>query len=166
MTELDRLIDLMERVHGGDAWHGPSVLGALEGVTASMAAARPAEGAHSIWEIVAHLTGWRREVARRAGGANARDPVEGDWPVVPDPTDGNWSATLERLQQSHAELVAAVRALKPDQLERHVGDDRDPALGTGTSLYVTLHGLVHHDAYHAGQISLLKRAAQARTTKR
>jgi hypothetical protein len=38
-----------------------------------------------------------------------------------------------------------------------VGTKRDPALGTGT-LYVLLHGSVQHDIYHAGQISLLKKA--------
>lgn len=159
MTDIDRLVDLMQRVHGGDAWHGPSVMAALEGVTAATAAAHPAGSVHSIREIVAHLTAWRREVARRAGGANARDPVEGDWPVLPDPTDANWSAALEALQRSHEEVVTAVRSLTPGQLDRRVGDDRDRELGTGVSLYVHLHGLVHHDAYHAGQISLLKKIA-------
>ncbi|HXE81619.1 MAG TPA: DinB family protein, partial [Vicinamibacterales bacterium] len=73
-------------------------------------------------------------------------------------TDAAWGAALERLEQSHADLVAAVRRLEPGRLDRIVGDARTPELGTGLSLSVTLHGLVHHDAYHAGQISMLKRA--------
>ena len=41
-----------------------------------------------------------------------------------------------------------------------VGDARDRALGSGVTQYVTLHGLVQHHVYHAGQISLLKKAQQ------
>jgi hypothetical protein len=40
-----------------------------------------------------------------------------------------------------------------------IGDVRDPALGSGVTNYVTLHGIVQHHAYHAGRISLLKKAA-------
>jgi hypothetical protein len=39
-----------------------------------------------------------------------------------------------------------------------VSDHRDRAAGTGMSKYVTLHGLVHHTVYHAGQIAILRRA--------
>ena len=39
-----------------------------------------------------------------------------------------------------------------------IGDVRDRALGSGISRYVMLHGLVQHHVYHAGQISLLRKA--------
>jgi hypothetical protein len=41
-----------------------------------------------------------------------------------------------------------------------VGDTRDRPLATGVSFDVTLHGILQHDAYHLGQISLLKRMAR------
>jgi hypothetical protein len=44
-------------------------------------------------------------------------------------------------------------------LDEPVGRPRDRALGTGDSYYVMLHGVAQHDAYHLGQVSLLKRAA-------
>ena len=160
MSEISGLVDLFTRVHGGDPWHGPSVLDALEGVTASMAAAHPVPGGHSIWELVLHIAAWRGEVVRRINGAEAADPVEGDWPPVPEPTETNWSAALERLQRSHEDVVVAVRSMPRAQLDEPVKDDRDPALGTGLSFYTTVHGLVHHDVYHSGQISMLKRALQ------
>jgi uncharacterized damage-inducible protein DinB len=160
VSELSGLVDLFTRVHSGDPWHGPSVLDALDGVTAQMAAAHPVAGAHSIWEIVLHIAAWRAEVVRRIGGAEAADPLEGDWPPVPEPTDTNSSAALERLQRSHENVVIAVRAMPRAQLEEIVKDERDRALGTGLSFYTTLHGLVHHDVYHAGQISLLKKGLQ------
>ena len=39
-----------------------------------------------------------------------------------------------------------------------IGNARDRSLGSGVSRYVSLHGLVQHHAYHAGQIALLKKA--------
>lgn len=37
------------------------------------------------------------------------------------------------------------------------GAARDLPLGTGVSFHVMLRGLAQHDAYHTGQISLLKK---------
>ena len=61
-------------------------------------------------------------------------------------------------------LVRALRASDDRALATPVIDRRDPASGTGLSRYLTLHGLVHHTAYHAGQIALLKRAIEARVS--
>ena len=65
-------------------------------------------------------------------------------------------ATL--LDVSHRLLVVAVESLSNADLERKVGPSREAGLGTGVTYAVMLHGIVHHDAYHAGQISLLKKA--------
>jgi len=54
-TELQRLEEQLERALEGEAWHGPSLLEVLEGVSAHQAAAHPIAGAHSIWELVLHL---------------------------------------------------------------------------------------------------------------
>jgi hypothetical protein len=44
--------------------------------------------------------------------------------------------------------------------------DRDPSAGTGLSFEATLVGVAEHNAYHGGQIALLKRAARARASGR
>ena len=164
MREVDRLADLVERVLEGDPWHGPDVVSLLHGVAAHDAAATTVPGAHSIWELVVHMTGWAREVSARLGGAPAGEPEAGDWPVVDDGGEAAWTAALTALVESHRALAAAIRAAGDSVLERPIADHRDAAAGVGLSCYLTLHGLVHHTAYHAGQIALLKRAlaAQAR----
>ena len=48
MTTIERLVDQLKRSAEGDAWHGPSVREALDGVTAADAFAHPIAGAHSI----------------------------------------------------------------------------------------------------------------------
>jgi uncharacterized damage-inducible protein DinB len=157
MSERARIVDLLRRVHNGDAWHGPSVMDALEGVTAAQARARPIEGAHSIWETALHMIAWRHEVRERLHGGTPSLPEPGDWPPVPD-EDAKWNEVATLMDVSHRLLVVAVESLSDAELERRVGPSRQPGLGTGVSVAVMLHGIVHHDAYHAGQINLLKKA--------
>ena len=46
----------------GEAWHGPSLHEALDGCTADEARAHPVAGAHSVWELVRHVTAWADEM--------------------------------------------------------------------------------------------------------
>ena len=142
-AEVRRLIDQLRRAHDGDPWHGSPVVTILAGVTAVQAATAPPNGAHSIWAIVLHMTAWRREVAARASGAPAGEPAAGDWPGVPEPTAEGWRKAIEDL--------AAAEVIEPTI------DRRNRPLGTGVTRYELLHGLVQHDAYHAGQIGILRR---------
>jgi uncharacterized damage-inducible protein DinB len=106
------------------------------------------------------MTGWAREVARRLRDGVAREPEQGDWPACAARTESEWQAVVAGLDAANAELVAAIRAMDDARLGQLVGDAREPALGTGVTRYVTLHGIVQHHVYHAGQISLLKRASE------
>lgn len=162
MSEAKRLADLVERVVEGDPWHGANVVAVLDGISAEEAAARVVPGAHSIWELVLHMTGWAREVHSRVAGAPAGEPAAGDWPAVPVVTPAAWRAAVATLVESHRALAAAIRAADDRWLAAPVVDYRDAASGTGLSRYLTLHGLVHHTTYHAGQIALVKRAITAR----
>ena len=159
MRETDRIAEQLRRAYNGDAWHGPSVRGALEDVDVRIATARYVPAGHTICEIVLHMTAWTREVTRRLHTGVARDPEEGDWPVRAVTSDTEWAAVLEALDAANAELVEAIAGLDDARLHDRIGDVRDRALGSGVSCYVTLHGLIQHHAYHGGQIALLKRAS-------
>lgn len=156
-TEANRLIDQFRRAHDGDPWHGSPLKAILDGVTHTQAARRPPGGAHSIWELVLHITGWRNEVARRATGQPAGEPAEGDYPAVGDPTSARWQAALAALDAAHVNLVDVVSGMSDDRLLQPTNDSRNRPLGTGVSYYELLHGIVQHDAYHAGQIAILKK---------
>lgn len=158
MHEVTRIADQLKRAYDGDAWHGPSVRGVLEGVDAQMASARPYPAAHTICELVLHMTSWTREVARRLRDDIARDPEQGDWPVAPAIDEAGWKRLIGALDVANAELVEAVASMDEDRLMDVIGHARDRSLGSGVSRYVSLHGLVQHHAYHAGQIALLKKA--------
>lgn len=161
MSHAELLTDTFDRLLVGDPWHGDSVARVLEGITAETAARHPVTGAHSIWELVLHMTGWTREVLARLDGADAGDPAGGDWPAVVDGSEAAWQRDTRALFDSHAALAARAAMLADAALERPVTDHRDRAAGTGLSKLLTLHGLAHHTVYHAGQIAVLKRAMAA-----
>ena len=152
MSEIQRIVDQLQRAFEGNAWHGPSVKEALNGVTADKAAARPVAGAHSIWELVHHIAAWEALVRRRIEGEVIVDvPVEEDWPRVGDTNETAFIASLDELERGHNLLRETISRMNESRLEETVP-------GKDYSLYVMLHGVVQHDLYHAGQIALLKRA--------
>jgi hypothetical protein len=113
----------LKRALEGDAWHGPSLEDALAGVDAARAAAHPIANAHSIWEIVLHVSGWTREVAKRLRGGEPTTPAAGDWPSPGLLDEEAWSKALAELRSVHEELVSALLAF------RRSGFPRRSALG-------------------------------------
>lgn len=164
-SDLDALRSDLREVYAGDPWHGPSITKVLDGINADVASKRSIPGAHTIWELVLHMTAWTREVASRARGADAKAPPE-DWPA---PRFGGgepaWQSAKDDLAAAQKELEDAVDALAPEDLLRWSGYERDPALGTGWPLGTVIRGILQHHTYHAGQIALLKRAAEPATAK-
>ena len=155
MTETKRIADQLHRAYHGGAWHGPALRQLLAGVTAKQAAARPLRGAHTIWELVLHITAWKRAVYRRMQGkATSLSPAE-NFPPMPKASTADWKKTLTALRAAQKDLHRAVSALPESRLKRIVPGKR-------YSLYFMLHGLVQHDLYHAGQIALLKKTRTKR----
>ena len=51
MSQVDMVVNELERCFEGEAWHGPALMEILDGIDAEAAAARPLPKAHSIWEL-------------------------------------------------------------------------------------------------------------------
>ena len=156
MTEVDRIGDQFRRAFDGEAWHGPSVMSILEGVTAAQAAAHPISGAHSIWELTQHIRAWESACLRRLSGDPAQLSDLEDWQPVNDTSEPAWQKTKQDLIDTHQQLLQAIAAVDDSRLDQPIiGNDSQT---TYSSVYVTLHGGVQHDLYHAGQIAILKKA--------
>jgi hypothetical protein len=158
MDETRRIADQLARAFEGDPWYGPNTHDVVGGLTAAQAAHRPIPQAHTLWEIALHVTSWNREVRRRLRTGTARDPEDGDWPEPPEATEENWRWTIDALEASFRELLAAVRAFPAARLDEVLGEARDRPLGSGVSFYVLLHGVVQHIVAHTAQMSLLRKA--------
>jgi uncharacterized damage-inducible protein DinB len=154
-SEVERIRDQFRRAFEGEAWHGPSVLALLDGITAQQAAAHPIPGAHSIWELTQHIAAWERACKRRLEGDPARLTDEEDWEPLNDTSDAAWEKTKQQLVDNHRELMEAIARVDESRLNEPIIKDPNAPF---SSVYVTLHGGVQHDLYHAGQIAMLKKA--------
>lgn len=152
--EAARLADQLERSFRGGAWHGPALLEAFDGLGAEAATRRPLAGAHSVGEIVGHVAFWIDAARRRIGGEPVDDvPAELDWPSGGAATEAAWHTALDRLESAHRGLREAVLALDDAALDR-------PVAGSDPTIRGMLLGVLQHNAYHAGQIRILARAAE------
>ncbi|HEX5874899.1 MAG TPA: DinB family protein [Pyrinomonadaceae bacterium] len=151
-TEVERIRDQFRRAFDGEAWHGPSVLSLLDGVSAQQAAAHPIPGAHSIWQLTLHIAAWERACKRRLEGDPAQLTDTEDWQPINDTSEAAWENTKQQLIDNHRELLEAIARVDDARLNDPIVKD------SASSVYVTLHGGVQHDLYHAGQIAMLKKA--------
>ena len=155
MSETARIADQFRRAFDGEAWHGPSVMALLEGDTAEQASARPIPGAHTIWELTQHIRAWEGACLRRLNGDPAQLPDSEDWSDVNDHSEASWERTKQNLVETHNQLLQALASLDDSRLDQPIIND--PQINS-SSVYVTLHGGMQHDLYHAGQIAILKKA--------
>lgn len=152
-TEIMHLVRSLDQAFGARGWHGTTLLGSLRGLTPEAAGWRPAPGRHCIWELILHTAYWKYAVRRRltdaTGDAFPRSPA--NWPDAPDERDRRaLRRDIALLKTEHAHLIAAVESLAPAKLGR-----RSPK-GTWTYREM-IAGVTAHDAYHTGQIQLIKR---------
>jgi uncharacterized damage-inducible protein DinB len=148
MPESARIAQQLKASFEGPAWSGPSLKDVLANMAADVAARHPIPGAHSIWEIVVHVTVWAGVAHRTIAGAPYVS-LEGpeDWPA---PT-GSWQDALGALEREQRALIDAVRGLEEARLDEIVSQQK------GYSMYTLLHGVAQHNFYHAGQIALLRK---------
>ena len=142
--ERDLLLRILDESYARKGWHGPTLRGALRGLTANQAFWRPARGRHNVWDFVLHCAYWKYTVWRRLTGARrGAFPREGsNWFETPLPTEKAWRDDLRLLADTHRSLIEAVNEA-PATLVRAKAR--------------LIYGVAAHDAYHAGQIQILKR---------
>ena len=144
----------------GQAWHGgPTPVGALRGVSAAEAHWVPAPGRSSIWRLTLHVAYWKYTVRRHL----VHEPIPrfprrpANFPAVPAHADqAAWEADRALLALEHRLLNEAIEAFTPNHL-RWI-----PAAAKKWTFGEMLIGVALHDAYHTGQIQLLKRMWESR----
>ena len=151
MREIERIVNQLNRAFIGEAWHGPAVIEILEGITAPQAATHPLAGGHSIWELALHITAWTRAASRRLQGDRAQLSEVENFPPVTDLGERAWVEARESIKAAYEELRGAILLLDDSRLDQ-------PIIEGMSSVYVTLHGVIQHSLYHAGQIAILKKS--------
>lgn len=149
-TAVHRLIELLTEVFEEESWQAP-LTASLEGLTASQATWKPERATNSIWMIVNHLSLWKEyQVARLAGEAPRPSgwAEKLDWLEIRDTGEPTWQAAVERLRMAQKQLVIGLATRTDADLAR-------PLPGGKSPLY-KIYSMAPHDAYHCGQIRLLR----------
>ena len=150
---------------GRTGWHGgPTPVGALRGVTHETARWVPASGRKSIWELALHIAYWKYAVRRRLEGTTDRGRFPrspANFPAVAGEASAReWAEDVALLRSEHQRLVEAVSAIPSRRYGIVLPGRRRWTIG---ELIV---GIAQHDAYHTGQIQLMKRLWQANRGRR
>lgn len=149
------LIDLVDEAFDRKSWHGTNLRGAIRGVPADLAAWRPAEGRHNIWELVVHAAYWKYAVRRRlVREKRGSFSLEGSnwWARPQDGGPTEWKRDVSLLVAEHARLRIAVETFPVSRLSQR-------GAGSAFTYAGLIRGAAAHDLYHAGQIQLIKRLA-------
>ena len=152
MSRALQLTNALTEILEGEPWYSNSVLATLHGITAVAAATRPLAGAHTIWEITAHLDAWNDVCLRRLAGEEVPEPAinfEAPESITPEA----WREVQSRFSASSRRLIARTAIMSDAALEATVpGKDYDAGF--------LIVGVGQHWVYHSGQIAMLRRAVQ------
>lgn len=148
MDEISRIKKLIADHFNGNPWLDVSITGTLKNVSAKQAS-KKVDGLNSIWEIVNHMIAWREALCQKLKGENifvAQNNFFDDVPVV---SEKEWKLTFKRLERSQKDILSVLTNIKKF--------DFDIVFSNGHTSYEHLQAILQHDAYHLGQIVLLKR---------
>ncbi len=139
------IIKQLERVFNGPAWHGPAVMEVVSAIKDENKNYAN-KNSHTIIELITHMAAWRVFAIERLKGNDVYDVS--DEMNFPSPTDLN--EAVAKLISSQVELVKCINGFPENRLSEKVS-------GKPFSYQTMLHGILHHDLYHLGQIVLLNR---------
>lgn len=157
MTINEKLANELQQSVFGEPWHGASLDTILKDVNYKQAFNKPIKNAHNIVELVLHIDAWIQEALDRLNGKEIGDPSVGDWPNPADNSEKYWITLKQQLYDNTNKLIAAVKKFPAEKFNEVVGTERNAALGTGYTYEFMISGVLQHNAYHSGQISLLKK---------
>lgn len=151
--ELERIITLINAGFHGGAWHGSSVLEVTKGIKNKAAEYRQ-KNVHTIAELIYHITSWRIFAVKKING-------DEDYNIKTE--NQNWGS-LGTIDEFELETLIMELTLSQDELIKALEEKDDNFLelivpGAEYNYYTLLHGIIHHDLYHTGQMAILKKMA-------
>jgi len=148
----DVLVEMLDAAYRADGWHGPTLRSTIARLKLAEAVARPGPKKHNIAEIVLHCAYWKYVGVRRLTGAQRGGfALKGSnrFAFGDDKSEAEWRAARALLDDMHEQLTEAVGKMRPSALKK-------VPQGSKVTNLKMIYGLAAHDAYHAGQIRLLR----------
>jgi uncharacterized damage-inducible protein DinB len=153
MNKIELLLHGWDSCYEKEDWY-PPLTDALKELTAEQANWRP-EGVHAntIWENVHHLIFYKERLLKRMTGEESDYPEEltnDDTFAVGLTSEGDWQETLARLKSVHQGNRDRIAGWEEEEFE-HILPNRTQSVGR------LVNSLIMHDAYHTGQIILIRK---------
>jgi len=126
---------------------------AVKGFPQAKIGKRPKGLPYSAWEILEHMRIAQNDILRFSQSAEHVSPAwpEGYWPGAPAPQKpSQWARSVRRFREDLEEFRAMVRDTKQDLY-------RKLPWGTGQTLLREALLIADHNAYHIGQLVLVRR---------
>ena len=150
---IKQLKDLLER----PLWLDENFKKKIATLSEREALRRPIPETHSVGELLSHLTVWINAcLDRMEGKANdLKDNDANDWKTNALLSTKGWPVIKEEFFGAHHRLIAFIEKCDDDFLNKkyHVSEFSNKDI---------FFGLIHHDAYHLGQIGITIKLLQAK----
>jgi uncharacterized damage-inducible protein DinB len=149
--ETNRIIKALEGNIYGKPWFGNNLQQQLEGIDSKKATIIPIGLNHSIAEILTHMMAWRQFVIEKLNGNVEYEVWETDldWVKISNLDIVGWDNILTQLADNQAILIETINKKAEELLDVKV-DSRQ------YNFRLMLNGIIHHDIYHIGQISIIR----------
>lgn len=129
---------------GGNHWQA-GLYQLVEPLTAEQALWKPTPERHSIWDVLLHINFWKQYTIAYLNGTQKPDADSGNWSAPPpDATASDWQKELARTKQLQEEIRSVI-----SQMGEKIFDTDERSANY-------IRQIICHDAYHAGQIGLLR----------
>jgi len=148
--EINRIARLFSDLQHGDCWIGTNFKHTLHGMDAATASRTVAGETNSIWHLVFHLIYWRTSVINRLNG-NLNPPPFSDFKLPDELNEQNWKQTLHDFESTYHLLRSTINHFKAENLEK-------PSPKESQTYFQLIMGCLQHDAYHLGQIVIVRKA--------
>lgn len=149
-NEINRILKQLAELQHGEHWTDNSFRQVLHGVDADKAMYRIADNTNSIWLLVAHIIYWRTSVVNRLTGSENPPPFL-DFHLPDEANAETWNQALHDFEAAYHLLRNAIHHFNEDNLDK-------PSVKKEQTNYELIIGCLQHDAYHLGQMMLLKKA--------
>jgi len=114
---------------------------------------RPKGASHSPWEVLEHMRIAQDDILRFSVSADYVSPEwpAGYWPAAPAPQhEGDWAKSVRAFRKDLAEFIALIRDPGQDLCKKL-------PWGSGQTLLREAFLIADHNAYHLGELVLLRR---------
>lgn len=148
------IVQHLHAIHRGRNWFGQSYQTKLQDLDPELYFTRPNADVHSVAELIAHGTAWRKDAAIKiqTGQGTLTEASDEDWPTLEILEEKGW----EQIYKEYTDSVDALIHLLEEKDDTFLDETyTDPEFNGEFPFSFAIHGIVQHDLYHLGQLGLV-----------